>query len=771
MTPATKSFAQVDNTPPTLNSLNISTESAALGDKVIVTANVTDDLSGVNYVNIGIMAGGRGKDVTLSYNSSTGKFEGSFIIGQYDPPGTWVIEFITIADNQQNYFYYYNSHVYSWNPCSSNNCEMKDMSQYNLVVTGTTLDTTAPTLNSLDISPNNAKAGDTVLISATITDDQSGVGWVTVAIEPPSGRDKHVTLTYNPGTGKYEGSYNIGQYGEAGTWKLANIDMGDNRQNEFTYYNTDVYKWAPEKDQYFERKDMSEYNFIVTGTTSDVRAPQLNSLDVSPKSAKVGDTVLVSANVTDNLSGVNSVGVDFISSNGMAEHIDLSYHSSTGKYEGRISIGQYNAPGIWKLAKVSLIDNQQNAFTYYNTVVYNRGPAYGYFYQFTDMSEYNFNVVSDDIKPETNITLDSSAPKNGDWYNSNVTATLNATDDNSGVSETLYRMNDGQWSKYQSPISLIDDGTFTINYKSIDKTGNEEDMKNAVINIDKTSPVTTASPVSDNWTNSDVTVTLSAIDALSGVARTEYRVNNGDWQEYSGPITVSQEGKNKVDYRSIDNAGNIETMKSLSVKVDKMVPTTSITPVKAGWYNSEITLNLQSSDELSGVANTEYKVNGGDWQDYTGSIGIINEGINTIQYRSTDNAGNIEEAKSVELKIDKTAPTLNVSFDQAILKDKNHQLVPITASVSANDNLSDVASVQLVSIVSNQADNDTGDGNTTQDIQGAEFGTPDFDFLVRAERSGSGDRSYTVTYKAVDNAGNSIISKQNIVVKHDNSKN
>ena len=76
----------------------------------------------------------------------------------------------------------------------------------------------------------------------------------------------------------------------------------------------------------------------------------------------------------------------------------------------------------------------------------------------------------------------------------------------------------------------------------------------------------------------------------------------------------------------------------------------------------------------------------------------------------------------------------------------------------------------MVSIVSNQQDNGKGDGNTTQDIQGAEFGTSDTNFLVRAEGSDSGDRVYTVTYKATDNAGNTVTTSQDIVVKHDNSK-
>ncbi|MDQ0201693.1 hypothetical protein [Neobacillus ginsengisoli] len=78
--------------------------------------------------------------------------------------------------------------------------------------------------------------------------------------------------------------------------------------------------------------------------------------------------------------------------------------------------------------------------------------------------------------------------------------------------------------------------------------------------------------------------------------------------------------------------------------------------------------------------------------------------------------------------------------------------------------------MELVSITSNQPDNAVGSGNTSNDIQDAAYGTPDTNFSVRAERSGSGDRIYTVTYKATDNAGNTTVKSENIVVKHDNSQ-
>ena len=185
-----------------------------------------------------------------------------------------------------------------------------------------------------------------------------------------------------------------------------------------------------------------------------------------------------------------------------------------------------------------------------------------------------------------------------------------------------------------------------------------------------------------------------------------------------------------------------------------------------GWYKEAVDITLNAADDKSGIARTEYKVNNSEWQTYLGPIHVAAQGENYVQYRSTDLAGNMEETQSVTVKIDKTAPTLNVSFNLNVLTARNHTLTPIKATVTGTDNLSGVNKLELVSITSNQTDNGEGDGNTVGDIQGADYGTFDTEFLLRAERSGSGDRVYTVTYTATDLAGNSVTQSKEIVVKH-----
>ncbi len=100
---------------------------------------------------------------------------------------------------------------------------------------------------------------------------------------------------------------------------------------------------------------------------------------------------------------------------------------------------------------------------------------------------------------------------------------------------------------------------------------------------DTTPPVTTCTlnppePNGNNsWYVSDVEVTLNATDDMSGVNRTEYRINNGSIKTYTEPFYVFQDGEHTLEYRSIDYAGNVEDWKSVEFKIDQTGPIIGIT--------------------------------------------------------------------------------------------------------------------------------------------------------------------------------------------------
>ncbi|MFQ6127112.1 MAG: OmpL47-type beta-barrel domain-containing protein, partial [Candidatus Heimdallarchaeota archaeon] len=82
-----------------------------------------------------------------------------------------------------------------------------------------------------------------------------------------------------------------------------------------------------------------------------------------------------------------------------------------------------------------------------------------------------------------------------------------------------------------------------------------------------------------------------------------------------------------------------------------------------GWFISDVTVRLSATDDLSGIINTAYSIDGINWNIYTGLFPIATEGRSTIFYNSTDRAGNMEPTKTATIKIDKTPPETKISLD------------------------------------------------------------------------------------------------------------
>lgn len=115
--------------------------------------------------------------------------------------------------------------------------------------------------------------------------------------------------------------------------------------------------------------------------------------------------------------------------------------------------------------------------------------------------------------------------------------------------------------------------------------------------------------------------------------------------------------------------------------------------------------------------------------------------------------------------LDVVPPVLEVAVSPNTLWPPNHKLVEIEAWVVATDECDPDPEIRLVSITSNEPDNGGGDGDTSGDVHGADFGAHDTSFVVRAERSGRGaGRIYTVTYEAEDNSGNVSTAAATILV-------
>lgn len=132
---------------------------------------------------------------------------------------------------------------------------------------------------------------------------------------------------------------------------------------------------------------------------------------------------------------------------------------------------------------------------------------------------------------------------------------------------------------------------------------------------DTTPPVTTATGGSGNWYNANVISTFSATDSCSGVKEIHYTVNGAETVVLGGSVSVviTSEGTNAITYYAVDNAGNIESPNSFTVKIDKMPPTLNLnTNPSILWPPDHKMIDVMigggATDAISGLASITFTV-------------------------------------------------------------------------------------------------------------------------------------------------------------------
>lgn len=171
--------------------------------------------------------------------------------------------------------------------------------------------------------------------------------------------------------------------------------------------------------------------------------------------------------------------------------------------------------------------------------------------------------------------------------------------------------------------------------------------------IDTTPPETTVSlsniPGLEGWYVSDVIVTLTATDDISGVALTVYSFDEATWIIYTGPFTITTEGITTVYYSSTDVAGNVEATKTETIKIDKTAPILKITtPTDYSLYAEGLVLDFSATDAISGVSSIvgDLTKTSGESQEVESGF-KPEQGVYTLVVRTTDKAGNTVESSLV----------------------------------------------------------------------------------------------------------------------------
>ncbi len=193
-----------------------------------------------------------------------------------------------------------------------------------------------------------------------------------------------------------------------------------------------------------------------------------------------------------------------------------------------------------------------------------------------------------------------------------------------------------------------------------------------LLHQDTTPPtVNIQSPVDLTYFGVDeVSVEWSGSDEETGISHYEIRINEGDWADV-GQATIHtfsdlDEGNYTVDVMAFDHAGN-SALDSVNFTVDLTPPVIEIISPYDGAViaDNDITVRWNGSDELSGIAFYEIRLNYGGWMDDPGTdTEFTFHGLNELNYRvdvrATDRAGN-RATHNITFTVALSPPTINIT--------------------------------------------------------------------------------------------------------------
>jgi uncharacterized repeat protein (TIGR01451 family) len=221
----------------------------------------------------------------------------------------------------------------------------------------------------------------------------------------------------------------------------------------------------------------------------------------------------------------------------------------------------------------------------------------------------------------------------------------------------------------------------TIYFPSVPQATRTNGAVNRITTIiDNVPPTTTITPSilpnQAGWNDCDVTISLTATDNEGGlgVEKADYSFDGLNWVTYIEPFVIANEGLTKIYYKSTDNAGNVESPKSLEIKIDKTPPIITVQaspqPNSNGWNNTDVSVSFNANDNLSGIKTV------------TDSTIVSAEGVNQVIDGEAVDAADNETIISVNLSIDKTKPQILINSPQENKEYFHNETIPLTYVIS-----------------------------------------------------------------------------------------
>ncbi|BEP13260.1 hypothetical protein acdb102_15710 [Acidothermaceae bacterium B102] len=414
-------------------------------------------------------------------------------------------------------------------------------------------------------------------------------------------------------------------------------------------------------------------NVTTVGKTFAIVAPQVDTTDPTGSIDLAGsfDGTTYTGDVTATVTAADEAG-----GSGVATTTYVLDGASSLDYTAPLVV---SAPGDHTLV-VTITDHANNSFTV----------------------EKDWSSVAapvDTIDPT--VSLDLGGTVGGPGYIGDVTATATAADQGgSGLASTTYVLDGAAAKPYTTAVVVSSAGDHTMTVTAKDGAGNTATATQtwSSVLLDTTDPAASISLAGPLYTGSiyggDVTATVAASDAGSGLASTTYVLDSDPSAPYTVPVVVTGTGPHTLTVTATDNQGNsTTTAKSWTQQTpDTTNPTASVTlgGNKLGaTYLGDVTATLAAADEAggSGLASATYVLDAASAKPVGDPVVVSAAGNHTLTVTATDYAGNTATATQTWTSqlVDNTNPTVSLALSGALYSGTTYG-GNVTVTATAADN-------------------------------------------------------------------------------------
>ncbi|WP_232448937.1 beta strand repeat-containing protein, partial [Burkholderia ubonensis] len=270
-------------------------------------------------------------------------------------------------------------------------------------------------------------------------------------------------------------------------------------------------------------------------------------------------------------------------------------------------------------------------------------------------TSFSFTLDTSAAAPGVALTTDSGSSASDHITN---VGTLNVTGVESGATVQYSIDNGAHWNTSFSAV----EGVNNVQVRQIDVAGNTSSATSFSFTLDTSAAAPGVALTTDSGSSASDHITNVGALNLSGVetgATVQYSVDGGaHWSTSFSAV----EGTNNVQVRQTDIAGNTSSATSFSFTLDTSAAAPGVALTTDSGSNASDHITNVGTLNLTGIetgATVEYSTDGG--HTWSTSFSAV-EGLNDIQVRQTDIAGNTSSATSFSFTLDTSAAAPGVAL-------------------------------------------------------------------------------------------------------------